>query len=104
MMTTTKTKKDELIALATELEERTEITEHNSGTFGSAECCRCTGTGDPRAGEYEIHERVGGGRRVVGCDPKQAPGYRRVSKDAIDRLREARKELAALWLQISRIY
>ena len=50
----------------------------NAGTFSAAECCRKTGCGDSRYGEYEIYERLATGeRRVVGCDPDRAPGYAR---------------------------
>jgi hypothetical protein len=70
--------------------------EHNSGTFGPNECLRAVGTGDTRRGEYEVRERVGDGfRRVIGCDPKTAPGRARISRDYIASRRELLNKLAA---------
>ena len=69
------------------------VVETNEGTFGAAECCRKTGCGDPRYGNYTIYERLDGQRRVVGCEPKKAPGYARKFRDGIA---AARKSLAGL--------
>lgn len=73
----------------------------NAGTFGAAECCRKTGCGDSRYGEYEIYERLATGeRRVVGCDPDRAPGYARTMdvrsarSDWRARMQQANAELA----------
>lgn len=83
------------------MQEEEFITAMNSGTFGPQDCMRAIRTGNTKAGEYEIYEKVGSGeRRFVGCDPKIAPGVARVFRDDIDarraELRALRQEYRAM--------
>lgn len=77
-----------------ELADAEVLIETNEGTFGAEECCRVTGTGDSKFGNYSVYEQVGGGRRVEGCDPANAPGYPR--KMNTDELKDQQKILKAL--------
>lgn len=89
-MTTTESIQREIAALS----DREIAVETNSGTYGPREAHRLIGTGDPAFADYTVYERVGGGRRVVGCDPERAPGRaRRINAVA---LAAARQELATL--------
>ena len=54
------------------------LIETNAGTFGAGEACRAVGTGDPAFATYWIFMRPDGSRRIVGCDPRRAPGRARV--------------------------
>lgn len=71
--------------------------ETNEGTFGATECCRKTGCGDPKFGNYTIYECVGTReRRVVGCDPDEAPGRaRKLDRDDMAARRRHLSELQA---------
>ncbi len=90
----------ELERQAKELSAMEVAVETNAGTFGAIECCRKTGSGDPRYGTYTIYLRVGdGARRTVGCDPASAPGYAR--KGGYDVFAAKQRELAALRKQIA---
>ena len=96
-MQATSTKSD-LARQADELSKLECAVETNEGTFGASECCRAVGTGDPTFGNYTIYERVGDGdRRVVGCNPDQAPGYPRIFRDSIN---ERRADLAKIRQQL----
>lgn len=53
------------------------LIETNDGTFGPTEAHAKTGSGDPRTATYKVYESLAGARRVVGCDPANAPGYAR---------------------------
>ena len=93
-MTTQKTtEQQELTEAIARMLDDEYVVETNEGTFGAAECCRKTGCGDPQFGHYTIYERLDGHRRVVGCEPKKAPGYPRRFRDEIN---AARKQLAEL--------
>ncbi len=82
---------------ANELAAMELLVEHNEGTFGSAECCRKTGSGDPAFGHYHIYVRVGDGReRRTGCDPQDAPGYARGSRDTLAARQKELRELRDL--------
>lgn len=73
------------------------LVETNEGTFSDRECCRATGSGDPRYGNYRVYETLDGKRRVVGCDPAEAPGYaRRFDVPSASARRAKVKELQAL--------
>lgn len=77
-----------------ELEAVEVLVATNEGTYGAGEACRATGTGDPAFANFSVYERVGGGRRVQGCDPARAPGYvRNMGQEA---LRTKRAELDRL--------
>jgi hypothetical protein len=102
MPTATKPSKSEIETMIRELSALTLCIEHNSGTFGAEECCRKTGCGEARYGEYEIWEDIRGKRTVIGCDPEHAPGYARYCKEAKRDLSEARKKLAELRRELSR--
>lgn len=82
-----------LIKNAESLAAIEECVEHNSGTFA----------GDPQFDGYEIYESVAGKRRIVGHDPKTAPGRPRKSYEAVGRLLVRRRELAELQKQIERM-
>jgi len=95
---TTNASKSDLVRDAQELARLECAVETNDGTFGAEECCRKTGSGDSAFGKYTIYERVGDGtRRVVGCDPANAPGYARVFAAEIN---AQRARLSALREQI----
>jgi hypothetical protein len=75
------------------------MTATNEGTYGSAECFRKIGCGDPAFGNRYTYETVGGEKREKGPDADYAPGYMRtLNRDALSadrsRLSRMRSELA----------
>jgi hypothetical protein len=73
---------------------------HNSGTFSAAECCRATGSGETKSGEWTTCERLDGSRYTIGADPKTAPGYARYSTPMSAAAR--REEIATLKLALAK--
>ena len=69
--------------------------ETNAGTYGDVEAFRAIGVGDPQFADYTIYERVGDGRRrVKGCDPADAPGWRRrINRGELQAARRRLQEL-----------
>ena len=68
----------QIIAKIAELSQDVLI-ETNSGTYGAAEACRCTGSGD--RGEYRVYGRMDGSRYTIGTKDG-APGYARHFKSS----------------------
>jgi hypothetical protein len=73
----------------------------NEGTYGSSECCRKVGCGDPRYGNVHVYVQVGSGcQKWEGPDPEDMPGRIRWSRenlaDAKKQLADAKKQLAKL--------
>lgn len=81
------------------LEQQAFVIETNAGTYGATEAQRATGTGDPKANDYQVWETVTGKREFSGCHKSRAPGYARYFRPA--GLVEARKQLADLKRQLA---
>ena len=80
------------------------LIETNAGTFSADECCRAVGSGDPAHGNYRIYETLAGNRRIVGCDPKDAPGYaRRFTHQSPAQRRNEVKRLTALLAKVDKL-
>ncbi len=92
-----KTKREELESEIQGVEMEEVMVATNSGTFGSEECCRVTGTGDSAAGTWMIYERVGDSQQSTGggCDPDDAPGRRIDGREALIARRRHLSDLRA---------
>jgi hypothetical protein len=99
MTTATIKKLEALKNEARELAAEMVVIATNDGTYGNAECLKCTGNGDTKSGLRNVYERVGDGvKSTSGPSDSDAPGNMRHIN--AQQLKAKREQLAKLRAEI----
>ena len=88
--------REEIVREIESLERVECLVKSNQGTYGASECLAKVGCGDPAFGDRCVYETVGGGKRITGPDPKDAPGRMLDVDHGIKQLNDHRATVAEL--------